>query len=141
MKLHTEGSMQPGVGWKRTSLCFACVPFGSSSCSMISIVLNLGIRKAFHLHYLEFAPCHTTPKISLCCSNRRCKQMHQFAQKSTQKGPRNSAEDSVCMLSIGGDAPQSHTNSSNTPGTSEASAQAELPRKDAGLQDEPGASQ
>jgi len=34
--------------------------------------------------------------------------MHQFAQMSMQKGARNSAEDSVCMLSNGGDATQ-HT--------------------------------
>lgn len=82
------------------------VLFESSSPSVISMLLNLGIRKAFHLHHLKFALCHTAPKIGLCCCNRRCKQTHQFAQRSTQKGARNSAEGSVCVLSVGGDAPQ-----------------------------------
>lgn len=70
------------------------------------MLLNLGIRKAFHLHHLEFALCHTAPKIGLCCCNRRCKQTLRFAQRSTQKGARNSAEGSVRVLSVGGDAPQ-----------------------------------
>ena len=58
--------------------------------------------------------------------------MRQFSQKSTQKGARNSAEDSVCVLSTTGHSPTPAAGTS--PGTSEASAQEELPRKDAALQ-------
>lgn len=77
--------------------------FESSSCSMISLLTNLEKER---LSISTTWSLHNTKKISPSCCNRRCKQMFQFAQKSTEKGARNSAEDSVCVLSSGGDAPQ-----------------------------------
>lgn len=63
---------------------------------MIYTLLSSAIRKAVDLYHLQSALCHTEPKVDLCHCNRRCRQMHQYAQKSTQDGARNSNEDGAC---------------------------------------------